>query len=530
MRKRNQVFILVLLAMNSLPSQSEQLNNKHPALKDTEITEDLKQFSRQMVERKPLLREMLNQVGVEYLYQLDPKKIYRIDEHTLDVTVLGGEATASTLIPARIDFDANIYPSGNYINGWASTSVFCPNGGQAAEVSGIMSSKSRAQADPYPGGIKDGVLTTDTAILSKAEVNFSLVKAAGGAKNNGTMMQTVHIGSCDGKTDTAVHTHHWPPLKISMVIDDTGSMGGELIGVKSALTDFVNTRSSDPENITRGVSYELISFKDSPTLRLANTEDGSAAISAVNTLSASGGGDCPEDSLGALNLSLANIASDENSEGEIVLVTDASPRGGDVDAVIAQAQDLGVKVNVMLSGDCVASSAAAATPSAMTALTSPILSARDVFQRIANETGGLYFYKPSGTANDYKEILAEIFKTAATPSDTTPPVVTVNASPTTLWPPNHKMIRIDTNVSALDDQDPNPIIKLVGVTVNEPDDGQGDGNTAADIQITHDGQIYLRAERSGLGNGRFYTITYQATDKSGNVGFGTVDVIVPHNR
>lgn len=393
-----------------------------------------------------------------------------------------------------------------------------------------MSSKSRAEADPYLGGIKDGDLTVDNATFSKAEVNFSLVKAAGGAKNNGTLMQTVHIGYCDGKTDMVSHTHHWPPLRISMVIDDTGSMGGELSGVKSALTDFINTRSSDPENNTRGVSYELISFKDNPTLRLANTEDGSATISAVNTLYASGGGDCPEDSLGALNLSLANMTSDENSEGEIVLVTDASPRSGDVDAVIAQAQDLGVKVNVMLSGDCVASSAAAASLSAMTILTSPILSARDVFQRIANETGGLYFYKPYGTANDYKEILAEIFQTAIAENDTTPPVVTVNASPTILWPPNHKMIRIDTSVSATDDQAPNPIIKLVGVTVNEPDDGQGDGNTSTDIQIAQDGQIYLRAERSGSGNGRFYTITYQATDKSGNMGFGTVDVVVPHNQ
>ncbi len=479
-----------------------------------------------MVEQKPLLRQVLNHVGVDYLYELDPKKTYRINEQTSEVSVLGVDATASAIIPAVINLETNIFPLSDSINGRATTSVFCPNGGQTAEVSGIMSSQSAS--DPFPGGIKEGVLTSDTAIFSKAEVNFSISKAAGGANKNKTVMQTVHIGSCDGKTDMISHTHHWPPLRISMVIDDTGSMGSELSGVKSSLTDFINTRNSEPENVTRGVSYELISFKDSPTLRLANTEDGSAAISAVNTLSASGGGDCPEDSLGALNLALGNLTSDENSEGEIVLVTDASPRGGDVDAIIAQAQDLGVKVNVMLSGDCVASSAASL--STVAALESPIVSARDVFQRIANETGGLYFYKPGGTANDYKEILAEIFKTAVTVSDTTPPVVTVNASPTTLWPPNHKMIPIDTSVVAIDDQDPSPVIKLVGVTVNEPDDGQGDGNTKTDVQITQDGQIYLRAERSGLGNGRFYTITYQATDKSGNVGFGTVDVVVPHNQ
>lgn len=90
------------MAINSLPSQSEQVSNKRPALKDTEITEDLKQFSRQMVERKPLLREVLNKAGVDYLYQLDPKKTYRIDEQTFDVSILGSEATASTIIPAVI--------------------------------------------------------------------------------------------------------------------------------------------------------------------------------------------------------------------------------------------------------------------------------------------------------------------------------------------------------------------------------------------------------------------------------------------
>ncbi|MDP2362231.1 MAG: vWA domain-containing protein, partial [Ignavibacteria bacterium] len=309
-------------------------------------------------------------------------------------------------------------------------------------------------------------------------LDFSFTKASGGSKNNVTVMQTVHTAYCDGETDVISHTHHYPDLRLSLVIDDTGSMGSELTGVKYALTDFINTHNSEPENVTRGVSYDLVSFKDSPTLRLANTEDANAAISAVNTLSASGGGDCPEDSLGALNLALNNLTGDENSEGEIVLVTDASPRGGDVDGLISQAQGLGVKVNVMLSGDCVASSAASLSTAA---LAFPILSARDVFQRIANETGGLYFYKPNGTVNDYKKILAEIFETAVTVSDITPPVVTVNATPTMLWPPNHKMIHIDTEVLATDDQDPNPVTKLIGVTLNEPDDGQGDGNTAADI-------------------------------------------------
>lgn len=100
-------------------------------------------------------------------------------------------------------------------------------------------------------------------------------------------------------------------------MDDTGSMGDEIGGLKSALTSFINSRNSDPAQPQRGVSYELISFKDSPRLRLANTEDTAAAINAVGSLSASGGGDCPEDALGGLGLALNRLEGDENYEGSI---------------------------------------------------------------------------------------------------------------------------------------------------------------------------------------------------------------------
>jgi hypothetical protein len=39
----------------------------------------------------------------------------------------------------------------------------------------------------------------------------------------------------------------------------------------------------------------------------------------------------------------------------------------------------------------------------------------------------------------------------------------------------------------------------------------------------------LRAERSGLGDGRVYTITYKAVDNCGNMTFVSVTVTVPHH-
>ena len=86
---------------------------------------------------------------------------------------------------------------------------------------------------------------------------------------------------------------------------------------------------------------------------------------------------------------------------------------------------------------------------------------------------------------------------------------------------------VTATVSASDNFDPNPVINLVSVTSNEPDDGEDDGNTVNDIVIVDDFHFKLRAERSGLGTGRIYTITYMVTDACGNLTTQSVTVTVP---
>ncbi|MCW4047221.1 MAG: PKD domain-containing protein [Candidatus Bathyarchaeota archaeon] len=116
--------------------------------------------------------------------------------------------------------------------------------------------------------------------------------------------------------------------------------------------------------------------------------------------------------------------------------------------------------------------------------------------------------------------------------DTTPPEINATATPSTLWPPNHKYVEVKINVTVYDICDPSPTITLVSVTSNEPDNGIGDGNTVSDIVVVDDFTFtfYLRAERSGTGSGRVYTITYKATDASGNYATASVTVEVPHNQ
>jgi hypothetical protein len=115
--------------------------------------------------------------------------------------------------------------------------------------------------------------------------------------------------------------------------------------------------------------------------------------------------------------------------------------------------------------------------------------------------------------------------------DTTPPQLSLSVSPAQLSPPNHKLVLVTARLAASDTCDANPAIRLVSITSDEPDNGLGDGDQPQDIQGaafgTDDRQFLLRNERSGTGRGRTYTITYSATDASGNATLSQATVTVP---
>lgn len=118
------------------------------------------------------------------------------------------------------------------------------------------------------------------------------------------------------------------------------------------------------------------------------------------------------------------------------------------------------------------------------------------------------------------------------PIDTTPPEILYNQNEISLWPANHKMVLAVSDITALDDYDENPAVS-VKVSSNEPDNVGGSGNTDKDWKIvmntegTYD--VYLRAERSGKGSGRTYTVTISAEDETGNKSEEKLEVIVAHD-
>jgi len=108
-----------------------------------------------------------------------------------------------------------------------------------------------------------------------------------------------------------------------------------------------------------------------------------------------------------------------------------------------------------------------------------------------------------------------------------PPSASASVTPDVLWPPNHKYVTVTATVNASSDT---AAITLLSVTSNEPDNGLGDGDKANDIVILDDFRFNLRAERSGTGSGRVYTITYQVTNVCGNSIIVSTAVTVPHNK
>ncbi len=101
------------------------------------------------------------------------------------------------------------------------------------------------------------------------------------------------------------------------------------------------------------------------------------------------------------------------------------------------------------------------------------------------------------------------------------------ASPSLLWPPDHRLVGVE--VAGVTDPDGDPVaVVITGVTQDEPVDATGDGDMSPDTLVQGE-RVDLRAERAGRGNGRVYRITFTAADGQGQACSGAALVGVPHD-
>jgi hypothetical protein len=110
------------------------------------------------------------------------------------------------------------------------------------------------------------------------------------------------------------------------------------------------------------------------------------------------------------------------------------------------------------------------------------------------------------------------------PQSGTPPTITaLTAGPDVLWPPNHQMVPVSLQVNSTGD--PSPECRIDSATSNEASTIPGEHAWV----VTGPLAVNLRAERTGSGNGRVYTISVTCTNASGSAS-QSIGVTVPHNH
>lgn len=177
------------------------------------------------------------------------------------------------------------------------------------------------------------------------------------------------------------------PADLTLVIDNTTVMSGEIISIINALSTFL-TDNPDTQQMP---TIELITFTDSVLSRVV-TQDLAEVIARLQAMTLSETEDCPNASTAALESALPHM----NPQGQVILVTSAPPHQ-DPASVITQAQQQSVKVNVLLAGTC-----------------GNEAEDKTLYQNLAQQTNGVFKWLPKGETpaeeieNALLEILTEI--------------------------------------------------------------------------------------------------------------------------
>ncbi len=102
------------------------------------------------------------------------------------------------------------------------------------------------------------------------------------------------------------------------------------------------------------------------------------------------------------------------------------------------------------------------------------------------------------------------------------------ASPSLLWPANHKFVSIQ--ISGIVNPAPGAVtISVTSIFQDEPVQSPGSGNTSPDATGVGTANPSVRAERDGGNDGRVYHIAFTATGAGGSCT-GSVTVGVPKSQ
>ena len=133
---------------------------------------------------------------------------------------------------------------------------------------------------------------------------------------------------------------------------------------------------------------------------------------------------------------------------------------------------------------------------------------------------------------DWLSLPRPTFTPRPTPSNHAPVCSGAVATPTSLLPPNHKLVAI--SITGVTDPDSDPVtVSPTSVRQDEVvrEQGGGSGKTEPDATLA---PLAVRSERNGNpkapGDGRVYHIAFSAIDGRGGSCSGSVTVCVPHDQ
>ena len=126
------------------------------------------------------------------------------------------------------------------------------------------------------------------------------------------------------------------------------------------------------------------------------------------------------------------------------------------------------------------------------------------------------------TVTNSKGASSQCTGTVTVVDSTSPMIKDISVDPSSIWPPNGKMVTVTLNYSVTDNCN-QLACQISSVTSNEP-------ISSSDYVIVDTHHVKLRADRLGSGNGRTYTVTITCTDASGNSSNQAVTVTVPHDQ
>lgn len=210
-----------------------------------------------------------------------------------------------------------------------------------------------------------------------------------------------------------------------------------------------------------------------------------------------------------VNLTISDGTDSDSAFATVTVVDNESPEISSPDDVLVEVESAPSKVTL---GDAIATDNCSVTISNDAPLEFPL--GDTLVTWTATDTSG-------NQATDTQLVIVELINQ--------PPVCDVaEPNPHSIWPPNHKFVPI--TISGITDPDGDDVTIIInGITQDEAVNDKGSGKTSPDGEI--DGNTAnVRAEHSGDGDGRVYTISFTADDGLGGMCTGSVNVGVPHDK